>query len=124
MLAAHRSGKSKPEVAEQFGVGVATVTRLLRLVRESGDVAPRPRGGGNRPKISEDQYGELMELVASQPDATREELCAAWERIYGVSISTAAMGRTLRKADITWKKNGSGRGRYSVKKSRSSADGT
>ncbi|MFY0539472.1 DUF977 family protein [Nannocystis pusilla] len=34
------------QLAERFGVGRATVDRVLRLARETGSVEPRPHGGG------------------------------------------------------------------------------
>jgi len=38
------------KAAEMFGVGLATVNRLLRHKRETGDVAYKPRGG-NHPRV-------------------------------------------------------------------------
>lgn len=37
--------------AEMFNVGYATVSRLLRRKRETGDVLPKPRGGNNPRKV-------------------------------------------------------------------------
>ncbi len=43
----HEQGLSYSEIIELLGVGHATISRMLRLHRETGGVAPRPRGGGN-----------------------------------------------------------------------------
>ena len=47
-------------------VGQATVSRLLRLQRESGDVFPKPRKAKRHPKLDRDW---LMEHAPKYPDA-------------------------------------------------------
>ncbi|WP_434390906.1 hypothetical protein [Melittangium boletus] len=43
----HEEDMSSALIAHLLGVAQATVSRVLRLHRETGDVTPRPRGGGN-----------------------------------------------------------------------------
>jgi transposase len=93
-------------IAELFGIGEASVSRWLRLERETRDVEPEPHGGGFPPRIAESQYGTLRALVAEKPDRTVVELCAEWERRHGTNLSRSAMQRALLKAGFTWKKNG------------------
>ena len=45
ILAAVDGGMPRREVVRVFGVSLATVERYLRLRRETGAVAPRPRHG-------------------------------------------------------------------------------
>jgi transposase len=42
---------SQGEVAALFGVSRTFVKKLLRQRRETGSCAPKPRGGGQRPKV-------------------------------------------------------------------------
>jgi transposase len=42
------------ELAQRFGVGEATVSRLLRRQRELGHVVPEVAGGGFPPRISDE----------------------------------------------------------------------
>ncbi|MFP2903724.1 helix-turn-helix domain-containing protein [Pyxidicoccus sp. 3LFB2] len=49
------SGKTYEELAEQLRVGRATVNRVLRLKRETGDVQPRPRGGGMPRRVADEE---------------------------------------------------------------------
>lgn len=43
----HQDGLSYEQIAHLLDVVQATVSRVLRLHRETGDVTPRPREGGN-----------------------------------------------------------------------------
>jgi transposase len=45
---------SRRQLAARFAVDVSTVTRLLRLRRETGSLAPRPHGGGKEPTLDQD----------------------------------------------------------------------
>jgi transposase len=92
-------------LAERFNVGRATVSRLLRREREGRCLEPEPHGGGHPPRIPPEQYDDLIALVREMPSATRRELADAWEKRFGVVLSVASMGRTLRAAGLTWKKN-------------------
>lgn len=103
-----RGGLTYAALAELFGVGEATVSRLLSRDRKtSGDLRPEPHGGGNPPCIPPNQFDALRVLVSEFPDATRLELCRIWEERFGVSLSVATMGRTLRDAGFTRKKSSS-----------------
>lgn len=107
IVAAHRRGAGTyDQLAERFDVGRATVSRLLRRARERRDIGRDPPGGGNPPRIARDEYPALAALVREMESATRRELADAWKERFGVSISEAAMGRTLRAAGFTRKKRG------------------
>ena len=69
---AYLSGRSGNYVqtAEMFGVGEATVSRLLRRYRETGDVQNKPKGGNNPRKVDLDW---LRAHADAFPDATLEE---------------------------------------------------
>jgi transposase len=103
------------EIAEQFGVGEASVSRWLRIHRQTGDVAPRPHAGGVRPLIADDELDLLVELVRAMPDATAEELAAEWAARYGAELSRSSMQRALVRAGFTWKKNDSVRARANAR---------
>lgn len=107
IVKAHLDGQGTyKELASLFGVGEATVSRLLRRHRERGDVRRDPRGGGMPPKVPERLYASLRKLVAEKPDRTVAQIAEAWKAFHGVTVSRSAMMRALRKAGFTWKKNG------------------
>src|SRR5207253_1714726 len=62
------------EIAEMFGIAERYIYKLLKQRRETGSLAPLPRGGGATAKLSEEHLLTLAELVARQPDATLKEL--------------------------------------------------
>ncbi|MFP2963602.1 helix-turn-helix domain-containing protein [Myxococcus sp. 1LA] len=49
----HEEGMTYGQIAHLLGIGTATVNRVLRRYRETGDVLPRPRGGGTSPPSGE-----------------------------------------------------------------------
>jgi transposase len=107
IVKAYLSGEgSYSELAARFDVGEASISRLLRRHRERGDVQRYPRGGGVPHKISPERYSELRRLIALQPDRTVDQLCHCWHAYHGVLLSRSAMQRTLKRAGMTWKKNG------------------
>jgi transposase len=92
------------EIAELLGVGRATVSRTLRLHRESGDIDPRPKGGGNF-SIFHGQVAELLlAIVETMPGASIRELTRAFEKQAKVSTSAMSVGRALRRLGYSRKK--------------------
>ena len=105
VVEAYRRGEgSYRQLAERFGLGEASVNRYLRLLRETGDVERRPRGGGTTPKISDGELPALRALVAKKPDRTAEDLAIEWGRRTGTDMSRSAMVRALQRAGLTKKK--------------------
>lgn len=98
VLAACDAGQPSKQVAERYDVSRSWVRRLKQRRRETGETAPRPRGGRRPPMFDRPR---LAELVREQPDATLAELR---ERL-GVVVSLTAICRALRQAGITLKKS-------------------
>jgi transposase len=95
---------TRAEVAERFSVSESWIRRLLQRRRETGSIAPKPRGGGQPPAFDAQGADRLREAVAADPDATLKELAGA----VGVACSTSATDRALRRLGITRKKSRSG----------------
>jgi transposase len=97
------------EIAALLGVGRATVSRTLRLYRETKDVEPRPNGGGNF-SIFHDRVAKLLlAIVDTMPDASIRELTLAFEKQSKLCASTASVGRALRRLGYSRKKRPSAR---------------
>lgn len=109
IVAAVAAGESHPAVARRFGVAVATIGNYLRLRRTTGDLAPRPRPGG-QPEIGPAQYPALRAQLEADPDATLAQHCTTWAETQGQVVSVATMWRTTQRLGWTHKKN-VGRGR-------------
>lgn len=95
------------DIAAALGVGEATVSRVLRLYRESGALAPRPRGGGNFSPIREEVAETLGALVVETPDATADELRRSLESRTGIATSRSSVHRALHRMGFSRKKNAS-----------------
>src|SRR3954465_15457468 len=65
---------SRRELASRFCVNPSTITRLLRLRRQTGSSRPRPHAGGVPPTLDHDARERLRKLVEDTPDATLEAL--------------------------------------------------
>lgn len=112
LVAAKESGKyTNEELAELFDVGTATVKRWWRLHRETGAVEPRPRGGGRRRAVSDEQLAVLETLVKQHPDWSEEEYTEYLHEHEGFTASRSAIGRAIRRLGYVVKKRPSSRRR-------------
>lgn len=104
------------DIAELLDMGRASVSRFLRLKRESGSVAPKPATGGRRPRLSDEDTKILVEMLGAKPDLTLDALTEQWcERFPHLAVSSSTVGRRLRGAGITLKKSRSGPSKSSAK---------
>lgn len=97
VIAARDRGLRTKQVADLFAVSASWVRRLMQRRRETGQTAPRPRGGVTVVKID---LARLRQLVQDQPDATIREL----HRRLGVDCSVSAVDMALRRLGLTFKK--------------------
>jgi transposase len=89
------------DTAETFDIGVATVSRLLRLYRETGDVKPKAVGGNNPKKVD---LGWLVSHAEQYPDDRLGDRVEAWERASGKRVSKTTMANAMKEIGWTHKK--------------------
>jgi transposase len=98
------SGMAREDVAMRFAVSEPTITRWLRLKRETGDLAPKPVPGP--PAVKMDALvAALPGRLATHADATLAEQCSWWHAESGVEVSTATMSRAIARLGWTRKKS-------------------
>lgn len=85
------------EIADRFGVGVASVDRLIARYRNTGDVAPTPQKYGSDPKLDDAGVEAVRRLLEQRPDSTLPELVVALAEEHGISVSASTVGRTVRE---------------------------
>jgi transposase len=103
------SGTTYAYIAEDLGIGVATVGRILRLHRETGDVCPKPQNGGAPRRLNAAHTEMLVEIVREQPDATTADISAIWNRAHpDLPLAPNTVGKYLRRAGYSYKKSPSG----------------
>jgi transposase len=87
--------------AELFGVGRATVNRLLQRYRATGDVKALPVGGNNPRRVDLDW---LRTNAEEHPDARLVDRIEAWEKVCGRQVASSTMSVAMRTIGWTHKK--------------------
>ena len=100
---------SQRALADVFGVSLSFVEKVLRRYRATGELAPRPHGGGQKPRVDAAAQAFIRRVVHEHPDATLEELCTRLADTLGVRISLATMCRAVQRLALPRKKNRSTR---------------
>jgi transposase len=93
------------ETAKMFGVGEATVSRLLRLHRETGDVEPKPHRSNNPRRVD---LLWLKRHLREKPDATLAQRVEAWVAQGGTKVSLTSMWFAVKACGWSHKKNSDG----------------
>ena len=96
---------TREEIATRFSVSSAWIRKLLRQRRQTGSIAPKPRGCGRPPAFDTAAAARLREAVRDDNDATLQELARAAD----VSCGPSAVHRALARLGITRKKSHGGR---------------
>lgn len=96
---------TREQIAARFSVSVSWIRSLLKRRRDTGSIAPLPRGGGRAAAFDAEAAERLRSAVRAEPGATLEEL----GRAAGVACSPAAVHRALARLGITRKKSRGGR---------------
>jgi putative transposase len=95
---------SQARLAKRFGVSPAWVCGLLLRHRQTGDYGPLRTRRGRKAVFVGRRREQLEQLVATQPDATLEEL----RDRTGATCSLAAICKTLQRLGYRRKKRRSG----------------
>lgn len=99
-----RKEGGKLRLAKRFAVSVSTVKRIVKIKIETGDIKPKPHGGGLKHLIPDSELQRLRNLVAEKSDRTTKELIEQWLIRTGVKVSHSTMIRALQRAKLTIKK--------------------
>lgn len=108
VAAVERGDSIIEEVAASFGVGQTFIKKMLRQHRETGDLSPRPHGGGHVPRLSAKHLKLLRSEVARRPDKTVEALREYLHEQAHVSVSAPTVSRALARLDLSRKKKHGG----------------
>jgi transposase len=95
---------TQPTIAELFGVSASFVEKLLRRYRTTGDLAPKPHGGGRQLRLDAAAQRCIAQWVQVQPDLTLEELCTRTAQELGIRVSIPTMCRVLQRQGLPRKK--------------------
>lgn len=102
IVAAYDRGDStRARIAERYDVSEGMVKKLLQQRRRTGDLAPRHRFSGAKPKLTLTHQLRLRRLVRDRPDMTLGELRDA----LGVACTPQAVHYVLQKMGLPLKKS-------------------
>jgi transposase len=96
---------SQHTIADIFGVSLAFVEKVLRQHRTTGNIAPKPQAGGQKPLLGAPAQAVVQRLMGANPDATLEELCTGVAAETGVRVSVPTMCRVLQRLGLPRKKS-------------------
>jgi len=102
IVAAVEAGATRTAAADQFSVSVSCAIKLVQRFRETGSVAPAPRG--KKPFTLAKHEALVRELVAAQPDRTLDELTQELED-RGIQVGRSSVNRFLKACGLTFKKS-------------------
>ena len=107
VVRAYEQGQdSIAEIAARFGVGPTSVKKMLRQQRESGDLRPRPRGGGRRASLSPQQRRLLRRKAEREQDISLAELQTYLRETAQVEAHVSTISRALSALNLPRKKKG------------------
>jgi transposase len=100
------AGHSCHETAAHFSTSVSFVVNLMKLLRETGSLVARARGGLRHSKLA--PHGEfLLRRVKETPDVTMPELVVELKE-RGVTVDPSSVSHFLLRHGLSYKKNRSG----------------
>ena len=108
VAAVERGDSTIEEVASTFGVGQTFVKKMLRQHRETGDLSPRPHGGGQTARLSDKHLKLLRREVERSPDKTAAALRDHLAERASVRVSRPTVTRALSRLGLSRKKNNDG----------------
>ena len=100
-----REEGSMRQLATRFAVRLSCVCDLITGHRATGNVAPKPHGGGYPATLHPAGLEVVRELVQAEPDATLNELCTRLHAATQVTVSRPTMSRLLRQLNWPRKKH-------------------
>jgi transposase len=91
---------SREEIAVRYQVSLGMVKKLLQQRRHTGDISPRHRYSGRKPKLLGSHRQQMRKLLNKKPDLTLKELRSAMQ----LSCSLPAVHYVLEAMGLTYKK--------------------
>ena len=104
VIRAVQGGMSRNAAARRFGVSIASAVRWMAAYLETGQTAPKPRGGDRRSGRIEAQSDLLTSAVAETPDITLAELRQRLIEERGETFAISTIHDFYRRHGVTFKK--------------------
>ncbi len=96
-----QGGISQRQLAKRFCVTLSFIEKLLKQYRETGSIAAKVRTQQTPPKLNEEQFNLLKEIVEAKNDATLSEIREQLKEKTGITIGISTVDRMLNKMEIS-----------------------
>jgi transposase len=100
LISYDREEGTRDQIAARYQVSLGMVKKLLQQRRHTGDIGPRHRFSGRKPKILGGHREQMRKLLSKKPDLTLKELRSAMQ----LSCSLPAIHYALEELGLTYKK--------------------
>lgn len=100
LISYDREEGTRDQIASRYQVSLGMVKKLLQQRRHTGDIGPRHRFSGRKPKILGGHREQMRKLLSKKPDLTLKELRSAMQ----LSCSLPAIHYALEELGLTYKK--------------------
>ncbi|GAA0478819.1 helix-turn-helix domain-containing protein [Halococcus dombrowskii] len=98
-------GDTREEAGDHVGISRSTTRRWARAWNEGGVEGLRPGfGGGRPPKLTNEQFDELCEILREGQPWTPRAIHALIEDCYGITYDPAHLSRKLRASGMHYAK--------------------
>jgi transposase len=104
VIRAVEGGMSRNAAAGRFGVSIASAVRWMAAYLQTGQTAPKPRGGDRRSGRIEAQADLLVRAIAETPDLTLAELRQRLIDERGETFAISTIHDFYRRHGVTFKK--------------------
>lgn len=104
VIRAVEGGLSRNAAARRFGVSIASAVRWMAAYLQTGQIAPKPRGGDRRSGRIEAQADLLMSAIEETPDITLAELRQRLIDERGETFAISTIHEFYRRHGVTFKK--------------------
>ncbi len=93
------------EVCKIFGISAASLSKYLRMYRETGSVEPKARSGGkSSQKLFEKHVETLKKYLEDDDELTNQELADKLKEDFGIQIDQSQVWRIVVREGLTRKK--------------------
>jgi len=93
------------EVADLFGVSLATVKNFARRKRETGSPDALPHAGGQKPSLTDKVRASVRNAISENNDLTLNELRQLLKRKHKKEVSAPTISRLLQALGLPRKKS-------------------
>gem|GEM_PF-405512 len=94
-----QTGKSGSEIAKWLMIHKQTVSRVWQQFLTTGNVTPKPKNSGRKPKINKETMEKILTKIEQQPDITINGLIDE----FNLQVSESTLSKRLKKAGLTYK---------------------